>query len=266
MTHHAAVIVDSHCHLDFPDFDGKLTETLAFAEENGVRYMQTICTRVSQFDRIYAVADASPRIWCSVGQHPNNVEQDPFVTKEELLRRCALPKTIGIGETGLDYYYEKASRDLQRASFRTHIAASRETGLPLIVHTRDAEEDTLRLLREEMDKGAFPFLIHCFSAGENFASACLELGGYISLSGVVTFKNAEELRRVAAGVPISRLLAETDSPYLAPVPHRGKTNAPAYASHVVAKIAEIKNLSFADAANATTENFFRLFAKAAKKE
>jgi len=258
------VIVDSHCHLDFPDFAGKLADTVAYAEQYGVRYMQTICTRVSEFSKIYAIAEQSPRIWCSVGQHPSNVEQDPLVTAEALLPLCAMPKTIGVGETGLDYYYEKAPRALQRQSFLAHIAAARETKLPLIVHTRDAEADTLEILRQETDKGAFPFLIHCFTASMEFAKECLALGGYISISGIVTFKNAEALRAAVAEVPLSRLLAETDSPYLAPVPHRGKSNTPAFTSHVVEKIAEIKNVTTAEAAAATTDNFFTLFAKASR--
>jgi TatD DNase family protein len=257
-----AGIVDSHCHLDFPELCDRMEEVQAAAKSADVVYMQTICTRVSQFDRVLRIAEAYPNVGCSVGQHPNNAEQDPLVTEEELLAHAARPKTIGIGETGLDYYYEKAPRELQQESFRVHIAASRKTGLPLIVHTRDAEEDTLKILREETEKGAFPFLIHCFTASMAFAESATALGGYISVAGVVTFKNAAALQEAVRNLPLERLLVETDSPYLAPVPHRGKPNMPAYTAHVVAKIAELKGLGPLRVADATTENFRRLFTKA----
>lgn len=265
MTQNTA-IVDSHCHLDFPDFDGKLNETVAYAAEHGVRYMQTICTRVSEFEKIYAIAENRANIWCSVGQHPNNVAMDPLCTEEELLNYCARPKTIGIGETGLDYYYDSAPKDAQIASFHTHIAASQKTKLPVIVHTRDADDDTIDILRKENAKTPFPFLIHCFSTEQKLAEAALECGGYVSVAGIVTFKNAEPLRKALEVVPLERLLAETDSPYLAPVPHRGKRNTPAFTAHVVEKIAELKNVSFEEAARVTTDNFFRLFSKATRIE
>lgn len=259
-------IVDSHCHLDFPEFAGdKFAEAMKLAEEKGVRYMQTICTRVSKFPQVAAVSEkGGERMFCSVGQHPCNVQLDPPVTAQDLIDIAARPDVIGIGETGLDYYHDLTHKELQISSFREHIAACAETGLPLIVHSRDAEEDTLRVIKEERASKDFPILIHCFTASAAFAEEIFALGGYISISGIVTFKNAKELQEVVKSAPLERVLAETDSPYLAPVPYRGKQNTPAYTAYAVEKIAALKNIPAEEAARQTTENFFRLFSKAAR--
>ena len=255
------MLVDSHCHLDFPDFGADLDGVLARAAEAGVGTMQTICTRVTQFDAVRALAEAHAPVWCSVGIHPHHVADEPAITAEHLVRLAAHPKVIGIGETGLDFHYDNSPRPAQEARFRQHIAAARETGLPLIVHTRAADEETCRILREEAGKGAFPGVIHCFSAGHAVAETALDLGLYISFSGILTFKNAEEVRAVARDVPLERLLVETDAPYLAPVPHRGKRNEPAHVRLTAARLAGLKEIDDAGIAHATTENFFTLFSK-----
>ena len=255
------MLVDSHCHLDFPDFGDDLDGVLARAAQAGVGAVQTICTRVTQFDAVRGLAEDHERIWCSVGIHPHHVAEEPDVTADHLIRMAEHPKVIGIGETGLDFHYDNSPRPQQEASFRQHIAAARETGLPLIVHTRSADEDTCRILREEAGEGAFPGVIHCFSAGRAVAEAALEVGLHISFSGILTFKNAEVVRAVARDVPEDRLLVETDAPYLAPVPHRGRRNEPAHVVHTAARLAEIKGLDDAALARATTDNFFNLFAK-----
>ena len=218
------MLVDSHCHLDFDVFDEDRQETIQRARNAGVATMVTICTRVTRFDEIRAIAESDENIWCSVGIHPHQAEEEPIVSVDDLVSRAAHPKVIGIGETGLDYYYDNSPRELQETSFRTHIAASRETGLPLIVHTRDADEDMADILEDEMGKGAFPGVLHCFSSGRQLAERALDIGFYISLSGIVTFKNAEDLRDIAKDVPVDRILVETDSPFLAPIPNRGKRN------------------------------------------
>jgi TatD DNase family protein len=224
--------------------------------------MVTICTRLSRFDEICAIADLDPRIWCSVGIHPHQVAEEEPATLAALLAAARHRKVVGIGETGLDYYYDTSPRDAQAASFRIHIAAARETGLPLIVHTRDADDDMAAILTEEAGKGAFPCVLHCFSSGRALAERALALGFYISLSGIVTFRNAGELRDIARDVPLDRLLVETDSPFLAPVPNRGKRNEPSFVVHTAAKVAEIKGVSPDELATATTDNFFRVFSKA----
>ena len=257
------MLVDSHCHLDFPDFGDDLDGVLARAAEAGVGTVQTICTRVTQFDSVRALAENNKRIWCSVGIHPHHVAEEPEVTADHLVRMAEHPKVIGIGETGLDFHYDNSPRPQQEASFRQHIAAARETGLPLIVHTRSADEDTCRILREEAGRGAFPGVIHCFSAGRNVAETALEIGFHVSFSGILTFKKAEEVRAVARDVPADRLLVETDAPYLAPVPHRGRRNEPAHVIHTAARLADIKGLAEAELARVTTDNFFRLFSKSA---
>ena len=255
------MLVDSHCHLDFPDFGDDLDGVLARAAEAGVGTLQTICTRVTAFDTIRALAEAHAQVWCSVGIHPHHVAEEPAVTADHLVRMADHPKVIGIGETGLDFHYDNSPRPQQEASFRQHIAAARATGLPLIVHTRSADADTCRILREEAGKGAFPGLIHCFSAGRTVAETALDLGLYVSFSGILTFKNADEVRAVARDVPADRLLVETDAPYLAPVPHRGRRNEPAHVRHTAERLAAIKGLDEAELACVTTENFFRLFSK-----
>ncbi len=256
------MLVDSHCHLDFDSFDGDRAETLTRAFDGGVGTMVTICSYLSRFDRIRAIAELDPRIWCTVGIHPHQVAEEQPATLDALLSAAQHPKVVGIGETGLDYYYDTSPRDDQAASFRIHIAAARETGLPLIVHTRDADDDMADILTEEAGKGAFPCVLHCFSSGRALAERALALGFYISLSGIVTFRNADELRGIARDVPLDRLLVETDSPFLAPIPNRGKRNEPSFVVHTAAKVAELKDVSPEELAAATTDNFFRLFGKA----
>jgi len=256
------MLVDSHCHLDFDSFDDDRTETIERALAAGVGTMVTICTRLSRFDEILAIARSHERIWCSVGIHPHQVAEEETATLDALLALAADPKVVGIGETGLDYYYDYSPRPDQAASFRTHIAAARETGLPLIVHTRDADDDMADILRDEYKKGPYPAVLHCFSSTRPLAEAALDLGFYISLSGIVTFRNAEELRAIARDVPAERLLVETDAPFLAPVPRRGKRNEPSFVVHTAEKVAEIRGIDPEILARETTGNFFRLFSKA----
>ncbi len=257
------MLVDSHCHLDFPDFTPERDAVVERAGEAGIGWMLTICTHVSRFDQVKAVAEAYPNVFCTVGIHPHEAGSEPPTSAAELIALAAHPKVVGFGETGLDFYYEHSPRADQERSFRAHIAAARDTGLPLIVHTRDADVDTLRILREEHANGPFPGLIHCFSASRALADAAVDLGLYISFSGIVTFKNAAELRETARTLPIERLLVETDAPYLAPEPKRGKRNEPAFTAFTAARVAELRGLEPAEFARVTTENFFRLFSRAA---
>ncbi len=256
------MLVDSHCHLDFPEFEDELDDVVTRAGEAGIGHMLTICTRVTKFDAVLAIAEKYDNIFCTVGVHPHNAEDEPEVTAEHLIRMAEHPKAVGLGETGLDFHYENSPRDVQERSFRTHIAAARETGLPLVVHTRDADDDMARVLLDEHEKGPFPGLIHCFSAGGDLAEQVLGIGFSISFSGIVTFNKADEIRHVARNVPLNRILVETDSPYLAPVPNRGKRNEPAFTAFTAARVAEIKGLDADAFAKATTENFFNLFSKA----
>lgn len=256
-----AVLVDSHCHLDFPDFSSEVDQVIERAEQAGVRLMVTISTKVSEFDRIRAIAERFSNVYCSVGIHPHEAASEPEVDTARLVELAKHPKVVGIGETGLDYYYEHAPREAQIKSFRAHIAAARETALPLIVHTRDADEDTARILDEEMGKGAFPGLLHCFTSSARLAEHALSLGFYISLSGIVTFKSAAELQQTARGIPLDRLLVETDSPYLAPIPKRGKRNEPSFVVHTAARVAELKDVEVETLGRATSENFLRLFSR-----
>lgn len=256
------MLVDSHCHLDFDVFDEDRSETIQRARDAGVAAMVTICTRVTKFEEICAIAETDDNIWCSVGIHPHQAEEEPVVTVEDLVSRAAHPKVIAIGETGLDYYYDNSPRELQETSFRTHIAASRETGLPLIVHTRDADENMAEILEDEMEKGAFPGVLHCFSSSRRLAERALDIGFYISLSGIVTFKNAQDLRDIVKDVPVDRILVETDAPFLAPIPNRGKRNEPAFVADTAARVAELKAMDNQALSAASTENFFRLFSKA----
>lgn len=251
-------LIDSHCHLNFPEFKGQVGEVIARAQANGISVMQTICTKMSEFEEVQAIAAAHAPVYCSVGIHPHEAGKEA-ATLEKLIACTKREKVIGIGETGLDYYYEHSPRKEQQESFRVHIAAARETGCPLIVHTRDAEEDTVDILKEETAKGAFPFLLHCFSGSQYLADEALNLGGYISISGIATFKKADELREVIKTVPLDRLLVETDAPFLAPVPFRGKTNEPAYTRNTAEMLAELKGVSLDELAEATTANFLRLF-------
>ncbi|WP_422035965.1 TatD family hydrolase [Reyranella sp.] len=256
------MLIDSHCHLDFPELTSDESGVLARARTAGVAGMLTIGTRLDQFERVRAIAERHENVWCSVGVHPHEAKEEGQRTPDRLIEATRHPKVVGIGETGLDFYYEHSPRAEQAESFRAHIAASRETGLPLIVHTRNADAETGDMLEEEHGKGAFPGLIHCFSSGRAVAERALALGLYISISGIVTFKAAEDLRAIVRDVPLDRLLVETDAPYLAPIPKRGTTNEPAFVAHTAAKVAELKGVSLAELEAATTDNFFRLFTKA----
>ncbi len=258
------MLVDSHCHLDFPDFAEELDDVVRRAGTAGVATMLTISTKVREFERILRLAERFENIWCSVGLHPHEAAAEPELTTERLVELAGHAKVIGIGETGLDYYYEHSPRERQQESFRAHIAAARQTALPLIVHTRDADDDTLRILQEEMEKGVFPGLIHCFSTGRKLADISMEFGFYISVSGIVTFRSAKSLRESVSALPLDRLLVETDAPYLAPVPFRGKRNEPAFVAHVAAEVAMLKDIPGVEVEKATTDNFFRLFGKAVR--
>jgi TatD DNase family protein len=255
------MLIDSHCHLDFPDFAQELDAVVARARAAGVRRMVTICTRLSKFAQVLAVAERFEDVCCTVGVHPHEAANEPGEDTARLVETARNPKVVGIGETGLDYYYNRSPRDRQEASFRAHIAAARETGLPLIVHTRDADDDMARILTEETGKGPFPGVLHCFSSSRQLAEKAVELGLYISLSGIVTFKNADDLRATAKAVPLDRLLVETDAPFLAPMPMRGKRNEPAFVAHTAAKVAESRGMELGAFVARTGENFFRLFSK-----
>jgi TatD DNase family protein len=257
-----ATLVDSHCHLDFPDFAEERAAVVARAKAAGVGHMVTISTRVRRFDQVLAIAEEFDGVFCSVGTHPHNAAEELDVTTDELVRLSAHPKVVAIGEAGLDYHYDKSPRDAQMSGFRTHIEAARRTGLPLVIHARSADEDIASTLEEETGKGAFPFALHCFSSGPELARTGIKLGGYVSFSGILTFKNSEELRSIAAEVPHDRLLVETDAPYLAPVPLRGKRNEPSYVVNTAKVLAETIGVSFEKISEITTENFFRLFSKA----
>lgn len=254
-------IVDSHCHLDFPDFDGERDLLVRRAADAGVHLMLTISTYVSRIDTLLSISATYSNVYASVGTHPLNAAAEPEASTEELVRLSAHPRIVAIGEAGLDYFHDRAPRDVQEAVFRRHIAAARETGLPLVIHSRDSDEDMMRILRAESGEGAFPFILHCFSSGRALAEAGLELGGFISFSGILAFKRSNELRAIAADVPLERLLVETDAPYLAPPPHRGQRNEPAYVRHTAQMLAEVKGVDLSVLARATTDNFFRLFGK-----
>jgi TatD DNase family protein len=257
------MLVDSHCHLNFPDFREDLDAVLERARAAGVGVMQTICTKMSEFEEVRGIAERYEDVYCSVGVHPHEAANAPVVTPEHLISCAQHPKVIGIGETGLDYYYEHSPRRAQKESFLAHIEAARQTGLPIIVHTREAEEDTVRILAEEMKRSPFPGLIHCFTSSKYLSDICVELGFYISISGIVTFKRAEALRDVVATVPLSRLLIETDAPYLAPMPYRGKRNEPSLVEHTNRIVADLHHTPEDEMARITAENFFTLFRKAA---
>ncbi len=252
------MLVDSHCHLDYATA-AERPEILARARRAGVGTLLTIGTKVSEFSAIRAIAEGDADIWCSVGIHPHEAESESDLALQELVSLTTHPKVVGIGETGLDFYHEHSPRARQEAVFRTHCAAARETGLPLIVHTRDADPETAAILRQEKPPAG---VIHCFSSSRELAEKALELGFFISFSGIVTFKNAGELRDIARDLPLDRLLIETDAPYLAPVPMRGKRNEPAYVVHTAAVVAALRGLPPEELARVTTANFFRLFTKA----
>lgn len=255
------MLVDSHCHLDFPDFTAELDDVVDRARAAGICRIVTICTRVRQFDRVIAIAENYGQIYASVGTHPHNADQELDVDVDELCRLSDHPKVVAIGEAGLDYYYENAPRDAQAIGLRNHIAAARRTGLPLVIHARDADEDMAAILSDESEKGAFPAVLHCFSSGRGLAEKGIELGHYVSFSGILTFNRADELRAIARDLPQDRILVETDSPYLAPTPYRGKRNEPAYVSETARVLAEARNVSLEQIGEQTTENFFRLFNK-----
>ncbi len=256
------MLIDSHCHLEYEGLVEDQQAVLERAREAGVTGFLNISTRQREWDRVIATAAREKDVWASVGIHPHEADSHADLGEAALIDASRHPRVIGIGETGLDYYYEHSDRATQQALFRTHIAVARQTGLPLIVHTRDAEEDTARILTEETEKGAFPGLIHCFTASASFARQILDLGLSISLSGIVTFKNAKDLQAIARELPEDRLLVETDAPFLAPVPHRGKTCEPAFTADTARFMAELREVTPEHLCDATARNFFRLFAKA----
>lgn len=255
------MLIDTHCHLDFPDFEAERDAIVARAHAAGVAQMVTISTRVRKFPQILEIAEKYPTVFCSVGTHPHNADEELDVTVDELVRLSQHPRVVAIGEAGLDYFYDNAPREAQAQGLRNHIAAARLTGLPLVIHSRSADEDMAAILMEETGKGAFPFLLHCFSSGAELARIGVELGGYVSFSGILTFPKSVELREIAKTVPTERMLVETDAPYLAPKPFRGKRNEPAYVAHTAAVLAETLGLSEAEIATITTENAFRIFSK-----
>jgi TatD DNase family protein len=256
------MLVDSHCHLDFPDFGSELETVLNRARRAGVGHFLTIGTALKRFPAVRAVAEIAPDIHCTVGVHPHEAAEEPLDGPDILLEESLHEKVVGFGESGLDYYYNHSPRDAQIANFLAHIAAAREAKLPLVVHTRDAEDDTIAILRDAQDEGPITGVIHCFTGTARLAGAALELGFYISVSGIATFKKSDVLRATLKEVPLDRLLVETDAPYLAPQPARGKRNEPALMVHTAAMLAELKGVSTEEIADATTENFFGLFAKA----
>jgi TatD DNase family protein len=256
-----AMLVDSHCHLDFPDFAPELDTVVARANAAGVGHMVTICTRVRRHAQVLAVAERFPTVTCSVGTHPHHAHEELDITAEDLIACTNHPKVVALGEAGLDYHYDNSPRDAQEQGFRTHIAAARATQLPLVIHTRDADEDCARILEDEMGKGAFPAVLHCYTGGADLARRAVGLGCYIGFTGIVTFKNSAALRAIAAALPADRFLVETDAPYLAPLPYRGKRNEPSYVVEVAKMLAEVRGVSFEDIARQTTDNFFKLFSK-----
>jgi TatD DNase family protein len=256
------VLVDSHCHLDFPALAQERDGVLARARAAGVGLIQTIGTRLDAFEQVLAIAAANEDVCCSGGLHPHRAAKEPLDDPARLLAWTAHPKVIGIGESGLDYYYDHSPRDVQAAVFRVHIQAARESGLPLIVHTRDADRDTAALLRAAMAEAPFAGVIHCYSSSPELAFAAVEMGLYLGLGGILTFKRSDQLRATVRELPLGRLLLETDAPYLAPEPLRGRRNEPAYVAHVAATLAEVTGLPLAEIERATTDNFFRLFTKA----
>lgn len=256
------MLIDSHCHLDYDSFEAENGAAITRAREAGVGVCVTIGTKLSTFPKTLGVAERYENVWCSVGVHPHDAENEPLTDADVLIAHTRHPKVIGIGETGLDYYYDHSPRAEQATNFLVHIDACQATGLPLIIHTRDAEDDTIAMLDEKLKRAPFRGVLHCFSGSARLAEAGLRLGLYVSASGIITFKKADELRDVFREVPLDRLLVETDAPYLAPIPHRGKRNEPAFVTHTAAALAELKGVTVDEIARATTENFYRLFSKA----
>ncbi len=260
------LIVDSHTHLDFPDFDGERDAIIARAAEAGVTRMVTICTKLANEPRVRAIAETYPGVFYAAGTHPMSAAKEPLVSVADLVALAAHPKFVGIGETGLDYHYTAESAAIQQESLRIHIEAARQTGLPLIIHARAADDDMARILADEHRAGAYSCVMHCFSSSAELATAALDLGFYLSVSGITAFPKSTELREIFAAAPVDRILVETDAPYLAPPPHRGRRNEPAYTAHTARAVAPVWGLSYDDFARQTTENFDRLFTKVAQFE
>lgn len=255
------MLVDSHCHLDFPDFSTELDAIIARARAAGIGRLVTISTRVKKHAQVLAIAEKFPEVFCSVGTHPHYSHEETDIDAAKLIAISEHPKVVAIGEAGLDYFRNNSPRDAQAASLRQHIAAGRETGLPLVIHSRDCDADMARILREESGKGAFPAVLHCFTGGRDLAFAAVDLGHYVSFTGILTFKNSDALREIAAALPADRIMVETDAPYLAPLPYRGKRNEPAYVAETAKVLADARGVSADEIARQTTENFFRLFSK-----
>ena len=255
------MLIDHHCHLDFPDFAAELEDVLGRARAAGIGGMVSISTRLRRLEHLLAIAEAHANVFCSVGTHPHYAHEELDIPWQELVRLSAHPKVVAIGEAGLDYFYDNSPREAQAEGFRRHIAAARATQLPLVIHARDADGDVAHILEQETAKGAFPAVLHCFTGGKELAERGLALGLYISFSGILTFKRSASLREVAASVPLNRLLLETDAPYLAPDPFRGKRNEPAYLVNTAAELARVKGVPPAEIARISTENFFRLYSK-----
>jgi TatD DNase family protein len=259
------MLVDSHCHLDFPDFASELDAVVARARAAGIGRLVTICTRVRKFPQVLAVAEKFPEIFCSVGTHPHNAHEELDIDTKALIALTKNPKVVAIGEAGLDYHYDKSPRAVQAQRLRQHIAAARETGLPLVIHSRECDADMARILREESGKGAFPAVLHCFTGGRELAFTAIELGHYVSFTGILTFKNSDALREIASALPADRVMVETDAPYLAPLPFRGKRNEPAFVTETAKVLAQTRGVSDEEITRQTTENFFRLFNKVPRK-
>ena len=258
------MLIDSHCHLDFDGLAERLPEVLARAEQEAVGRVVTISTYVRHFETCRALAEGNDRIFFTVGTHPHQAGDEPDVPVAELVRLSRHPRCVAIGESGLDYHYDRSPRDVQRRVFRTHIAAARETGLPLVIHAREADDDMIAILTEEARAGAFAAVLHCFSSGPALARAGVDLGFFVSFSGILTFRRSDDLRRLAAALPRDRLLVETDAPFLAPEPHRGRPNEPAYVRHTAERLGDVLGLPLGEVARLTTDNFYRLFRKAAE--
>jgi TatD DNase family protein len=258
------MLVDSHCHLDFPDFASELDAVVERARASGIGRIVTISTRVKKHAQVLAIAEKFPDVFCSVGTHPHSAKEETDVTTQDLVARAKHPKVVAIGEAGLDYHYDNSPRTLQEESFRRHIAGARESKLPLVIHSRDCDADMARILEEETGKGAFPAVLHCFTGSRELAFKAIDLGHHVSFTGILTFKNSAALRDIAKALPAERILVETDAPYLAPGPHRGKRNEPAYVVETAKVLAETRGVSFDDIARQTTDNFFRLFNKVPK--
>jgi TatD DNase family protein len=255
------MLIDSHCHLDFPDFASELDAVVARAGAAGVARMVTISTRVRRFAGVLSIAERFPEVYCSVGTHPHYAHEELDVTVDDLVAETRHPKVVAIGEAGLDYHYDNSPREAQERGFRTHIAAARATGLPLVIHSREADADTARILEEETGQGAFPAVLHCFTGGPDLARRAVALGHYVSFTGILTFKNSIALREIAAELPADRILVETDAPYLAPNPFRGKRNEPAFVVETAKVLADTRGVSLEEIARQTSDNFFRLFGK-----